>query len=185
MLQAQSAAASLVMADSGYTALHSTVFHGRCYETLGLVINVDRIHRCRQMQEQNVKKDETSDFITKSNDTVSPPPMSKLGCKSMATDTISSSVSIAKLEVAAIRANSLGECALRLATMRGECTRLISLLSKTAPGALFKRDDKFRLTPVHWLWVRFVDVMLEQFDRRHFTERSKKSKYHFQNCCCC
>ena len=177
MLQAQPAAASLVMADSGYTALHSTVFHGRCYETLSLVINADRIHRSRQMQEQNVKKDETTDFITESNDTVSPPPMSKLECKSTATDTISNSGPIAKLEVAAIRANSLGECALHLATMRGECTRLISLLSKTAPGALFKRDDKLGLTPLHWLWVRFVDVMLEQFGRRHFEERAKESKY--------
>jgi len=66
---------------------------------------------------------------------------------------------------AVMRANRFGETPLHFATMRGECTRTIELLSRAAPWSVEKRDDKFGMTPLHWLLARFVDVMHERFQR--------------------
>jgi len=73
---------------------------------------------------------------------------------------------------AAIRANSLGELPLHFAAMRGECTRSLALLSQAAPSAVLKRDLRLGMTPLHWLWVRFVDTMFDRFGGRRFEQES-------------
>ena len=40
---------------------------------------------------------------------------------------------------------------------------------------VLKRDVKFGLTPLHWLVVRFVDTMYEQFGERSFNYTSVQS----------
>ncbi len=125
MLQYSPASASLVMV--GYTAVHSAVFHGRCCDTIRLLLNADEVNRHR---------------IYSSAKKITLP--------------------------AAMQANKFGELPLHFAAMRGECTRSISLLSKAAPWAALRRDMKVGLTPIHWLWVRFMDCMLHRFGKRSF-----------------
>lgn len=49
--------------------------------------------------------------------------------------------------------------------MRGELPRTVALLAKAAPEAISKRDAS-GLTPVHWLWIRFVSTLLAIEDGR-------------------
>jgi len=137
MLQSYPAAASRVMAQSGYTAVHSAVFHGRCSDTIRLLLNADETNRKR------------------------------IACNS---DTNGSDSYKMKVLPAAMQANKFGELPLHFATMRGECTRSIALLSQASPWAVLRRDVKIGLTPIHWLWIRFVDTMLERFGSKRFFE---------------
>ena len=131
MLTSYPAAASLVSVRSGYTAVHSAVFHGRCSDTIRLVLNADWIHR--------------KELVKINGDACSP---------------IS----------AAMRPNSMGELPLHFASMRGECTRSVALLSQAAPWAVLERDQRFGMTPLHWLWVRFVDTIYERFGESSFQQ---------------
>ena len=92
-----------------YTALHSAVFHGRCPETLELLLQAER----RSPSDQK----------------------------------------------AALLANTQGELPLHFCTMRGEPPRSVALLSEAAPEAVLMRDAS-GLTPLHWLWIRFVSTLL-------------------------
>ncbi len=129
MLHLHPYAASFVASKSGYTAVHSAVFHGRCCDTIRLLLDADCKYR-RQVRDDEKKSENTV------------VPMS-----------------------AAMRANRFGETPLHFATMRGECTRTIELLSQAAPWAVLKRDEKFGMTPLHWLLARFVDIMYERFEK--------------------
>jgi hypothetical protein len=152
MLKAYPQAASLVSARSGYTAVHSAVFHGRCCDTIRLVLNADCCanHKCVPLN--CCVDDDSHNNLYYDHGSVDNPHHH------------SSKHHPTKLQsTAAMRANSLGEVPLHFAAMRGECTRTIALLSQAAPRAILKRDSKLGMTPMHWLWVRFVDTMSERF----------------------
>ena len=38
------------------------------------------------------------------------------------------------------------------------------------------QDNNLGQEPLHWFWVRFFDVILKTFDKRHFVERTNRSK---------
>jgi len=156
MLQSHPFAASSVASKSGYTAVHSAVFHGRCCDTIRLLLSADSLYRAGVR-----KKFEDEQKIQ----------LSLIRSSSKKIVTQYSSVPIP----AAMRVNRFGECPLHFAAMRGECTRTIELLSHAAPWAVLKRDVKFGLTPLHWLVVRFVDTMYEQFGERSFNYTSVQS----------
>lgn len=59
----------------------------------------------------------------------------------------------------ALLANTQGELPLHFCTMRGERPRTVQVLAEAAPQAISKRDTS-GLTPLHWLWVRFVSALL-------------------------
>lgn len=98
-----------------YTALHSAVFHGRCADTIELILQAEQ---------------KTSDKPK-----------------------------------AALLANTQGEIPLHFAAMRGEPPRTIGLLGNAAPMAVLQRDES-GLTPLHWLWIRFVSTLLSVDDRQ-------------------
>eukprot|EP00529_Nitzschia_sp_RCC80_P014073 CAMPEP_0113495082 /NCGR_PEP_ID=MMETSP0014_2-20120614/29430_1 /TAXON_ID=2857 /ORGANISM="Nitzschia sp." /LENGTH=734 /DNA_ID=CAMNT_0000388977 /DNA_START=217 /DNA_END=2421 /DNA_ORIENTATION=- /assembly_acc=CAM_ASM_000159 len=55
--------------------------------------------------------------------------------------------------------NTQGELPLHFCAMRGEPPRTVALLAKAAPEAISQRDAS-GLTPIHWLWVRYVSTLL-------------------------
>lgn len=116
----QAASRVLTGARGQYTALHSAVFHGRCSDTIELLLQAE--------QEGATKERRGSD------------------CP------------------AALLANTQGELPLHFAAMRGEPPRSIGLLGDSAPMAVLKRDAS-GLTPLHWLWIRFVSTLLSLDDR--------------------
>mmetsp|Transcript_22894 Transcript_22894/g.26093 ORF Transcript_22894/g.26093 Transcript_22894/m.26093 type:complete len:649 (+) Transcript_22894:113-2059(+) len=117
MLKYHPAASSKVLegARGQYTALHSAVFHGRCSDTIQLLLQAEE-----QMSDQ---------------------------------------------PKAALLGNTQGELPLHFAAMRGEPPRSIALLGSAAPMAVIARDSS-GLTPLHWLWVRFVSTVLSLDDRQ-------------------
>jgi len=100
-----------------YTALHSAVFHGRCPDTIELLLNAEK----------------KSPFN--------------------------------KSQKACLLGNTQGELPLHFCAMRGEPPRTVALLAKAAPEAISKRDAS-GLTPVHWLWIRFISTLLAIEDGR-------------------
>lgn len=60
---------------------------------------------------------------------------------------------------AALLANTQGEMPLHFCAMRGERPRSIALIAEAAPEAVLERDTS-GLTPLHWLWIRFVSTLL-------------------------
>jgi len=132
MLSYYPEAASFVNERNGYTAVHSAVFHGRCCDTIRLLLTADVDSREKQALNKLVEGEEET--------------------------------------AAAMRPNSLGELPLHFAAMRGECTRSLALLSQAAPCAVLKRDLRLGMTPLHWIWVRFVDSMFQRFGGRSFED---------------
>lgn len=114
MLSYHPAAAAQVLkgARGQYTALHSAVFHGRCPDTIQLLLQAEQ-----------------------------------------------SQSSLSKQPQAALLANTQGELPLHFCAMRGESPRSLCLLAHAAPKAVVTRDAS-GLTPLHWLWVRFVSTLL-------------------------
>jgi hypothetical protein len=60
---------------------------------------------------------------------------------------------------AALLANTQGEMPLHFCAMRGEPPRSVALVAAAAPEAGSMRDAS-GLTPIHWLWIRFVSTLL-------------------------
>jgi hypothetical protein len=117
MLQHYPSAASCVFNGyrGQYTALHSAVFHGRCPETIELLLNAERAA-----------------------------PSAQKAC---------------------LLGNTQGELPLHFCAMRGEPPRTVALLAEAAPEAISQRDAS-GLTPMHWLWIRFVSTLLAIEDGR-------------------
>jgi hypothetical protein len=92
-----------------YTALHSAVFHGRCTDTIQLLLETEAAHP-------------------------SEPKPALLG-------------------------NTQGEIPLHFCVMRGERPKSVDLVARAAPEGVSKRDAT-GLTPIHWLWIRFVSSLL-------------------------
>lgn len=113
----QAASQTLEGARGQYTALHSAVFHGRCSDTIQLLLQAE----AETVSVENPK--------------------------------------------ATLLANTQGEIPLHFAAMRGEPPRSIGLLGNAAPMAVQKRDTS-GLTPLHWLWIRFVGTILSLDDRQ-------------------
>jgi hypothetical protein len=136
MLKENPSAASVVASKSGYTPVHSAVYHGRCCDTIRLLLQADCKHLNSVLAEKKQMK------------------TTEHACKDQSRKNIA----------ATMRTNRFGETPLHFAAMRGECTKTIKLLSQAAPWAALKRDEKYGLTPLHWLLVRFVVRMSEQFN---------------------
>mmetsp|Transcript_14792 Transcript_14792/g.34228 ORF Transcript_14792/g.34228 Transcript_14792/m.34228 type:complete len:706 (+) Transcript_14792:72-2189(+) len=100
-----------------YTTLHSAVFHGRCPDTIELLLNAEK---------------------------ESPSNVNQKAC---------------------LLGNTQGELPLHFCAMRGEPPRTVALLAKAAPEAISQRDAS-GLTPIHWLWIRFVSTLLAVEDGR-------------------
>jgi len=66
---------------------------------------------------------------------------------------------------ACLLGNTQGELPLHFCAMRGEPPRTVALLAEAAPEAISKRDAS-GLTPLHWLWIRFVSTLLTIEDGR-------------------
>mmetsp|Transcript_13607 Transcript_13607/g.20656 ORF Transcript_13607/g.20656 Transcript_13607/m.20656 type:complete len:1233 (+) Transcript_13607:216-3914(+) len=170
MLQSSPAAASRVMVQNGYTAVHSAVFHGRCCDTIRLLLTADEVNRQRIIGGTITSTTTATHTNTSTNTNTS------IAAKAAATTTTTTSTSrdigndADPILPATMQANKFGELPLHFAAMRGECTRSIALLSKAAPWAVLRRDVKLGLTPLHWLWVRFMDTMVERFGERSFNE---------------
>lgn len=98
-----------------YTALHSAVFHGRCSDTIKLLLEAEQ--------------------------------------------------RISDSPKAALLGNTQGELPLHFAAMRGEAPRSIALLGSAAPMAIVTRDAS-GLTPLHWLWIRFISTFLSLGERQ-------------------
>jgi hypothetical protein len=62
-------------------------------------------------------------------------------------------------------ANTCGELPIHFACMRNECMRTIRLLAEADPRSALVRDVSGK-TPLHWLWIRFVDSLLDRFGGR-------------------
>ena len=125
------AATHVAISGYGNTALHSAVFHGRCSDTVQLLLRA-----ASEAWDQRTETQDKSEIL---------PPVP-----------------------AALRTNTLGETALHFAAMRGEGARTVELIANAAPGAVLRREGTTDLTPIHWLWVRFVDRTLGRLGRLGF-----------------
>jgi hypothetical protein len=163
MLEQNPYAASFVASKSKHTAVHSAVYHGRCCDTIRLLLKADLTYRKQQkeriLQRIRIRKRKIDSEVTLTNNTPCATTAAKCSIHEEA-DAVPPS--------AAMRGNRFGETPLHFAAMRGECTKTIELLSQEAPWAVLKRDVKFGMTPLHWLSVRFVDIIYEQFGDRIF-----------------
>lgn len=128
MLDAYPRASCLMISD--YTPLHSAVFHGRCPDTIRLLLDAE----ARYLENRGVRSMAKSKPTAQS--TFVPCPI--LSGPAM------------------LSTNTRGELPLHFACMRNECARTVRLLSKSDPRSSLVRDAAGR-TPLRWLWIRFVD----------------------------
>jgi len=141
MLGAYPRAACLMISD--YTPLHSGVFHGRSTDTLRLLLDAEE-----RFCESKRSRGETRSLHAKSRDSQSSfEPCPLLPGPAM------------------LCTNTRGELPLHFACMRNESARSIQLLAEADPRAALVRDASGR-TPLHWLWIRFVDGLLDRFGGR-------------------
>jgi len=139
MLDAFPRAACLLISD--YTPLHSAVFHGRCPDTIRLLLDAE------------------ARFL-KTN-----------GATSNQKDTSTRLEPCPTLEgPAMLSCNARGELPLHFASMRNECARTIRLLAESDPRSVLVRDASGR-TPLRWLWIRFVDGLMDRFGGRDTQEQ--------------
>lgn len=124
-----------------YTALHSAVFHGRCSNTIELLLNAEK----KSTQSTAAAKNQV----------------------------------VLQQQNACLLGNTQGELPLHFCAMRGEPPRTVALLAKMGPEAILKRDTS-GLTPVHWLWIRFISTLLTIEDGRgsSITVPLRKSSSH-------
>jgi hypothetical protein len=125
MLQSSPAAASCVMAQIRYTTVHSAIFHGRCCDTIQLLLNVDEVHRKRNYDHELYVNNNNNNTNNKGNNT-------KMNTEKIMTWVLP----------ATMQANKFGELPLHFAAMRGECTCSIALLSQAAPWVVLRCDVK-------------------------------------------
>jgi len=137
MLDAYPRASCLMISD--YTPLHSAVFHGRCPDTIRLLLDAES----RYNESRSIKSVATSLPTTQT-------PF--VPCPTLPGP-------------AMLSTNTRGELPLHFACMRNECARTIRLLSEADPRSALVRDASGR-TPLRWLWIRFVDGLLDRFGGR-------------------
>eukprot|EP00978_Attheya_sp_CCMP212_P006121 scaffold13813_cov50-Attheya_sp.AAC.1 len=148
MLGCYPRAASLVMsgASGEYTALHSAVFHGRCSDIVRLILTAHAQNRNHSITDSIMTMPSSKSALSNQNPRASPSASSLSGSYSDP----------------ALIANFQGELPLHFAAMRLESPRTVDCLCRSSPDAVSIRDS-MGLTPLHWLWVRFVNTILEQF----------------------
>jgi len=148
MLDAYPRAACLMISD--YTPLHSAVFHGRCPDTIRLLLDAEARFRDEADHEDHHASLKSAPRIP----IVNPEPCPTLAGPAM------------------LCTNTRGELPLHFACMRNECARSIRLLAEADPRAALVRDASGR-TPLRWLWIRFVDGLLDRFGGRD-TQREEE-----------
>ena len=158
MLNAFPRAACLMISD--YTPLHSAVFHGRCPDTIRLLLDAEA--RFVKSSANNI--DEKSE--AKSPPSVLRTPTSVEPCPILSGP-------------AMLCTNTRGELPLHFACMRNECARSIRLLAEADPRAALVRDASGR-TPLRWLWIRFVDGLLDRFGGRETRRDDSRTPPAFQ-----
>ena len=128
MLDAYPRASCLMISD--YTPLHSAVFHGRCPDTIRLLLDAESRYKGSRDIKSVVKSVPTAQATFVPCPILPGPAM--------------------------LSTNTRGELPLHFACMRNECARTIRLLSEADPRSALVRDASGR-TPLRWLWIRFVD----------------------------
>ncbi len=128
MLDAYPRASCLMISD--YTPLHSAVFHGRCPDTIRLLLDAEA--RYKESRGTN----SVANTLPTTHATFVPCPILP--------------------GPAMLSTNTRGELPLHFACMKNECARTMRLLSDADPRSALVRDASGR-TPLRWLWIRFVD----------------------------
>lgn len=128
MLDAYPRASCLMISD--YTPLHSAVFHGRCPDTIRLLLDAEA--RYKESRGTN----SVANTLPTTHATFVPCPILP--------------------GPAMLSTNTRGELPLHFACMKNECARTVRLLSDADPRSALVRDASGR-TPLRWLWIRFVD----------------------------
>ena len=139
MLDAFPRAACVLISD--YTPLHSAVFHGRCPDTIRLLLDAEA-----RFLKTNGTTSNQKDTSTR------PEPCPTLEGPAM------------------LCCNARGELPLHFACMRNECACSIRLLAESDPRSVLVRDASGR-TPLRWLWIRFVDGLMDRFGGRDTQEQ--------------
>ncbi|KAL7540679.1 hypothetical protein ACHAXR_010300 [Thalassiosira sp. AJA248-18] len=142
MLDVYPRAACLMISD--YTPLHSAVFHGRCPDTIRLLLDAEARFSSSPNNDENQARSQATLAL---RTPTSPEPCPTLSGPAM------------------LCTNTRGELPLHFASMRNECARSIRLLAEADPRAALVRDASGR-TPLRWLWIRFVDGLLDRFGGR-------------------
>jgi ankyrin repeat protein len=124
-----------------YSALHSAVFHGRITNTIELLLQTEAQYNNQQSSTTvaaaaAAAADSGAQEEAPQGQQVPPPK-----------------------PAAALLGNTQGEIPLHFCAMRGERPRTVALIAHAAPKAVLQRDAT-GLTPLHWLWVRFVSNLL-------------------------
>ena len=152
MLNAYPRSACLRISD--YSPLHSAVFHGRCPDTIRLLLDAES-----RFSSSHANKDEANDAPSSSTQI----PIIREPCPVLSGP-------------AMLCTNTRGELPLHFACMRNESARSIRLLVEADPRASLVRDAAGR-TPLRWLWIRFVDGLLDRFGGRD-TQREDEAVPH-------
>lgn len=137
MLDAYPRAACLMISD--YTPLHSAVFHGRCPDTIRILLEAEA--RFRRSANSNEGQEPLAAI-----------PLNPMLCPTLPGPAL-------------LCTNTRGELPLHFACMSNQCVRSIRLLVRADPRAALVRDASGR-TPLRWLWIRFVDGLLDRFGGR-------------------
>ena len=141
---------------SDYTPLHSAVFHGRCPDTIRILLEAEAKFRS------------SSAISTASQDSPAmlPTPPNPMMCPTLPGPAL-------------LCTNTRGELPLHFACMSNQCVRSIRLLAGADPRAALVRDASGR-TPLRWLWIRFVDGLLDRFGGRDTQGHNEGSNLAFQ-----
>ena len=134
MLKSYPKAACLMISD--YSPLHSAVFHGRCPDTIRLLLDAEARFRGNDQRPHPAPG-----FLRTSSN---PQPYPTLSGPAM------------------LCTNTRGELPIHFACMKNECARTLRLLAEADPRAALVRDASGK-TPLRWLWIRFVDGLLDRF----------------------
>lgn len=154
MLDAYPRAACLMISD--YTPLHSAVFHGRCPDTIRILLEAEAKFRSSSAI-STASQESPAMLPTAPNPVMCPTlPGPALLCT-----------------------NTRGELPLHFACMSNQCVRSIRLLAGADPRAALVRDASGR-TPLRWLWIRFVDGLLDRFGGRDTQGHNEGSNLAFQ-----
>ncbi|KAL3816180.1 hypothetical protein ACHAXA_007298 [Cyclostephanos tholiformis] len=137
MLESYPRAACLMISD--YSPLHSAVFHGRCPDTIRLLLDAEARFGCNYHKPHASQEVQSVSATPETCPTLSGPAM--------------------------LCTNTRGELPIHFACMRNECARTIRLLAEADPRSALVRDASGK-TPLRWLWIRFVDSLLDRFGGR-------------------
>ena len=142
ILTAYPLAANHVAATSGYTMLHSALFHGRCARTVSILMDAAR--RVQTQSDERVAREHITNIARGQR-------LNPGSAMTMMNTTLSLPNLIVQPNI------PQGEVPLHIATMRGDVLETIRLLVNQGPRAVYACDLQGR-TPMLWLWIRYCST---------------------------